>query len=168
MLNCLNWIVSTSMRLRTLVIAAAALLIALGVRALGGVPLDVFPEFAPPRIEIQTEAPGLSAPEVELLVSAPLEVTLQGTPWLATVRSKSVVGLSSVELLLEPEADLMRARQFVQERLALADVLPEVAHRPVILPPLSATSRVLKIGLSSVQLSQHELSALARWKVRPA
>ncbi|NOT30603.1 MAG: efflux RND transporter permease subunit [Planctomycetes bacterium] len=164
----LNWIVSTSMRLRTLVIVAAALLVAFGVRELGDVPLDVFPEFAPPRIEVQTEAPGLSAAEVELLVSAPLEAALQGTPWLTAVRSKSVMGLSSVVLLLEPGADLMRARQFAQERLALAGGLPEVAHRPVILAPLSATSRALKIGLSSTELSQLELSALARWKIRPA
>jgi CzcA family heavy metal efflux pump len=165
----LTWIVSTAMRLRTMVIVAAALLVFFGLRGLRGVPLDVFPEFAPPLIEIQTEVPGLSAIEVESLVSAPLEAALQGTPWLATVRSKSVLGLSSVVLLLEPGADLMRARQVVQERVALAaSQLPEVAHRPVILAPLSATSRALKIGLSSRELTQVELSTLARWTIRPA
>ena len=165
----LSWIVSTSMRLSTLVVLGATLLIVFGLRSLARVPLDVFPEFAPPVVEVQTEAPGLSAAEVETLVSAPLEAALQGTPWLATVRSKSVMGLSSVVLLLEPGADLVRARQFVQERLALASSqLTDLAHRPVILAPLSATSRVLKIGLSSRELSQVELSTLARWTVRPA
>jgi CzcA family heavy metal efflux pump len=165
----LQWIVSSSIRLRTLVVVAAALLLIFGGRALRAVPLDVFPEFAPPRVEVQTEVPGLSALEVERLVTAPLEAAVQGTPWLATVRSKSVMGLSSVVMLLEPGADLLRARQFVQERLALAAAgLPALAHRPVILAPLSATSRALKIGLSSETLSQVELSTLARWTIRPA
>jgi Cu/Ag efflux pump CusA len=79
-----------------------------------------------------------------------------------------VLGLSSVVLIFEQGTDLLPARQRVQERLALvAPQLPAAAHPPVILQPLSSTSRALKIGLSSKTLSQMELSALARWTIRP-
>lgn len=132
------------------------------------VPLDVFPEFAPPRIEIQVEAPGLSTEEVESLITVPLESALNATPWLTTLRSKSVLGLSSIVLYLEQDVDLMEARQLVQERLAIeAPRLPVVAKPPVMLSPLSSLSRVLKIGMSSKKLSQVELTTLAKWTIRP-
>ncbi len=164
----MNWLIATSLRLRVVVIALAVLLLASGYRALRTTPLDVFPEFAPPLVEIQTEAPGLSTTEVESLVTVPIENALIGSSWLQTVRSKSVLGLSSVVLIFQEGTDLMRARQLVQERLAtLAGHLPAVARPPVILSPLSSTSRVLKIGMSSAKLSRTELSTLARWTIRP-
>jgi CzcA family heavy metal efflux pump len=87
---------------------------------------------------------------------------------LKTLRSKSVLGLSSVVLIFQEGADLMRARQLAQERLALvAPQLPAAAKPPVILQPLSSTSRAMKIGVSSKTLSQVELSTLARWTIRP-
>jgi len=89
----LAWIVKTALRLRVLVLALAIGLLIAGVRSTAHVPLDVFPEFAPPRVEIQTEAPGLSTEEVESLITVPLESALSGTPRLATIRSKSVLGL---------------------------------------------------------------------------
>src|SRR5205814_7721784 len=114
----MSWLVSTSLRLRVAVLALSCLLIYYGIRTLRTTPLDVFPEFAPPLVEIQTEAPGLSTEEVESLVSVPLENALNGTPYLKTLRSKSVLGLSSVVLIFQEGSDLMKARQLVQERLA--------------------------------------------------
>src|SRR5688572_5598474 len=164
----MTWLVTTSLRLRVLVLALSVVLILVGVRTARTAPLDVFPEFAPPLVEIQTEAPGLSTEEVESLVSVPLENALNGTQGLKTIRSKSVLGLSSVVLIFQEGSDLMRARQLVQERLTVeASRLPAVARPPVILPPLSSTSRLLKIGMSSKVLSQMELTILARWTIRP-
>jgi CzcA family heavy metal efflux pump len=164
----MNWIVSTSLRLRVLVLALAVVLMIVGIQKARNAPLDVFPEFAPPLVEIQTEAPGLSTEEVESLISVPLENALNGTIGLKTIRSKSVLGLSSVVLILKEGTDLMSARQVVQERLAVeASRLPAAAAKPVILSPLSSTSRLLKIGVSSKTLSQMDLTLLAKWTIRP-
>ena len=164
----MNWIVSTSLRLRVLVLALSVVLMIVGVQKARNAPLDVFPEFAPPLIEVQTEAPGLSTEEVESLISVPLENALNGTIGLKTIRSKSVLGLSSVVLILKEGTDLMASRQVVQERLSVeAARLPTAAHQPVILSPLSSTSRLLKIGVSSKTLSQMDLTILAKWTIRP-
>ncbi|MBX3170454.1 MAG: efflux RND transporter permease subunit [Candidatus Eremiobacteraeota bacterium] len=162
----LAWLIEGSLQLRLLVVTAALGIIGLGVNAVRHSKMDVFPEFAPPRVEVQTEAPGLSTEEVERLVSIPIENALTSTPFVATLRSKSVLGLSSVLLVLEPGANLEVARQNVQERLAQA-TLPTAARPPVILPPLSSTSRILKVGISSKTLSQMEMSESARWVIRP-
>lgn len=164
----MTWLVSTSLRLRVVVVALMAVVLVVGVRIVRRTPLDVFPEFAPPHVEIQTEVPGLSTAEVEALVTVPIENALNGTPWVQTSRSKSVLGLSSVVLFFQDGTDLQAARQMVQERLALATgALPGVAEPPVILPPLSSTSRALKIGISSETLSQMEMTTLAKWTIRP-
>jgi len=164
----LKALVSTSLQLRGIVVILAVLLMVVGIRTLPDTQLDVFPEFAPPLVEIQTEAPGLSTTEVESLVSTPIENSLNGLTSLKTLRSKSVLGLSSVVLIFNAGTNLMTARQLVQERLALAaSRLPAVAKPPVILSPLSSTSRVMKIGMSSQTLSQMEMTDLARWTMRP-
>ncbi|MEX2118520.1 MAG: efflux RND transporter permease subunit [Pirellulales bacterium] len=164
----LRGLITSSLRQPILVLGLAAALLVGGFRSLGTTPLDVFPEFAPPLVEIQTEAPGLSTEEVESLVTVPLENALNGVPWLKTIRSKSVLGLSSVVLIFQDGTDLSRARQVVQERLGVeASRLPVVARPPVILSPLSSTSRVLKIGMWSDRLTQLEMTELARWTVRP-
>src|SRR5829696_5343378 len=151
----LTALISNSVRLRVVVLALCVVLLVVGSRSIRRAPLDVFPEFAPPLIEVQTEAPGLSTEEVESLISVPLENALNGTIGLKTIRSKSVLGLSSVVLILKEGTDLMAARQVVQERLSVeAPRLPAAARPPVILPPLSSTSRLLKIGLTSKTLSQ--------------
>ncbi|MEY4576496.1 MAG: hypothetical protein RL701_1199 [Pseudomonadota bacterium] len=153
---------------RWVVICLAALLLLLGARSARHASFDAFPEFAPPRVEIQTEAPGLSSEEVEALITLPIESALSGLPGLEQLRSKSVLGLGSIVLLFKPRTDLMQARIVVQERLArVVTQLPMSARTPVILTPLSSTSRVLKIGLWGKQLSQMELSDVARWVVRP-
>ncbi|MGH9463661.1 MAG: efflux RND transporter permease subunit [Vicinamibacteria bacterium] len=164
----MSWIIRTALRFRTLTVAAAAILVVLGIRAALETPFDVFPEFAPVLAEVQTEAPGLATEEVERLVTIPIENALNGVSWLDTIRSRTVLGLSSVVLIFEDGTDLMAARQMVQERLGtVADRLPSVARPPIILPPLSATSRIMKIGLTSKTLSQLDLSSLARWTIRP-
>ncbi|HKB05549.1 MAG TPA: efflux RND transporter permease subunit [Gemmataceae bacterium] len=164
----LTWLVSTSLHFRVVVLTLCAVLVAIGTRTAEKAPLDVFPEFAPPLVEIQTEAPGLSATQVEELVTAPIENALNGTAGVKTIRSKSVLGLSQVVLLFEQDADLIRARQLVQERLATeARQLPAVARPPVILQPLSSTSRVMKIGVWSQTLTQRDLTILALWTIRP-
>ncbi len=161
-------LVNLALRLRWVVVCLAALLLVLGYDVVKKAPLDVFPEFAAPLVEIQTEAPGLSTAEVESLVTVPIETALGGTAWLKTLRSKSVLGLSSVVLIFDQGTDLLRARQLVGERLAVVGAqLPAVAHPPVILSPLSSTSRAMKIGISSATLTQTEMTTLARWTIRP-
>ena len=152
---------------RWVVVGLTLLLLALAVRGLRDARFDAFPEFAPPRVEIQTEAPGLSSEEVEALVTTPLEAALAGTPGLTAIRSKSALGLSSIVLLFPNGAELLQARALVQERVTRT-TLPTLARAPVLLSPLSSTSRILKIGMSSNTLTQTELSDLARWRVRPA
>ena len=98
----LRWLVSLSLRHAIVICVLTVIAAVVGARAVRTVPFDVFPEFAPPLIEIQTEAPGLSALEVESFVSVPIESALTGVPNVATIRSKSVLGLSSVVLILRP------------------------------------------------------------------
>jgi CzcA family heavy metal efflux pump len=162
------WLVSLSLRHRIIVVALAVIAVVVSWRTLRTTPLDVFPEFAPPLVEVQTEAPGLSTSEVEALVTVPLEAALNGVPGIDRIRSKSVLGLSSVVLVLEPGTDILASRLVVQERLArAASQLPAVARPPVMLSPLSSLSRVMKIGITSAKLSQVELTTLAKWTVRP-
>jgi CzcA family heavy metal efflux pump len=164
----LRTIVTASLRQPIIVLALACALLVIGFRTLRDAPLDVFPEFAPPLVEIQTEAPGLSTEEVESLITVPLENALNATPRLKVMRSKSVLGLSSVVLIFQDDTDLMESRQLVQERLTIeASRLPAVAKPPVILSPLSSTSRVMKIGIWSEKLSQMEMTELAKWTIRP-
>jgi len=164
----IRWIVEWSLKFRLFVVALAVAMMFVGISQLRTMPVDALPEFAPPYVEVQTEAPGLSASEVEELVTFNLEELLNGTPWLQTMRSTSVPGLSSITLIFQPGTDIVRARQLVSERLSLAYTLPNVAKPPVILQPLSATSRVMMVGLSSKQVSPIEVSVLARWTIRPA
>src|SRR5262249_54011677 len=164
----MRWIVGWSLRFRFLVIAAAAAMMLLGTRQLLDMPVDVFPEFAPTRVEIQTPCQGLSTAEVESLVTVPLEQALTGVPGVDVIRSKSVPQLSSILLLFESGTDVLLARQLVQERLAtVTRTLPNWAQPPFIMPPVYSTSRIMKIGLSSTKLSLIDISQLSRWTIRP-
>jgi len=166
-MNIFYRIVATSLKYRYLVVFLAVVLMILGIGAIRNMPVDVFPEFAPPRVEIQTPSLGLSSAEVESLVTIPLEQVFAGTPGLDVMRSKSVNQLSSILLIFEPGTDLMEARQLVQERMAIATPqLPTWASPPFMLPPLSSTARTLKIGLSSEKYNLMELSMITYWKIR--
>jgi CzcA family heavy metal efflux pump len=163
----MRWIVATSLRFRFLVLGLAAGTMVLGLSQVRHMPLDVFPEFAPPRVEVQTPCLGLSPAEVEALVTVPLEDSLNGLAGLDVMRSKSVPQLSSIELIFKPGSDLFHARQLVQERLAtVAPTLPTWASPPFMLQPLSATSRVMKIGLSSKSVSLIDMSMISYWTIR--
>ena len=163
----MRWIVGSSLKFRFLVVAFAAALMAFGSQQLRQMPVDAFPEFAPPRVEIQTICLGLSAAEVESLVSIPLEQSLNGVEGLDVIRSKSVPQLSSVELLFKDGTDILHARQLVQERVeAVTPSLPTWAAPPFMMPPTSTTSRVMKIGVSSKTVGIVPLSTIAYWKIR--
>jgi CzcA family heavy metal efflux pump len=149
------------------VVFLAAVFMILGIGLIRNMPIDVFPEFAPPRVEIQTPSLGLSSAEVESLVTIPLEQVLAGTPGLDVMRSKSVNQLSSILLIFDQGTDIMEARQLVQERMSIATPqLPTWASPPFMLPPLSSTARTLKIGLTSDEYNLRELSMITYWKIR--
>jgi CzcA family heavy metal efflux pump len=160
-------IISFSLRFRHLVVAAAVAMMALGISVLPRMHVDVFPEFAPPRVVIQTACVGLSTSDVEQLVTVPLEASLNGIQGLDDMRSKSVPQLSSIELLFKPGTDLLRARQLVTERLAtVTPSLPTWAAPPVMLAPVSATGRAMQIGMTSSTHSLIEESMTAYWTIR--
>jgi CzcA family heavy metal efflux pump len=164
----MQWIIRSSLRFRLLVVALAVGVLAVGIVQLRDAPVDVLPEFTPPYAEVQTEALGLSAQEVEQLITVPLEADLlNGVQGVDVIRSESVPGLSSIVLVFEPGTDIYRARQLVQERLTQAHALPNVSQAPTLLQPLSSSSRVLMIALSSQQLSPIDQSVIARWTVKP-
>ena len=162
-------IVNSSLQYRFLVIVLAIVLIVSGFNQIRTMPVDVLPEFSPPFVEIQTEAPGLSAKEVEGIVTVSLEQSmLAGVPWLESIHSRSMPGLSSIYLYFEPGTDLNRARQLVGERIALsAALLPAVSKKPVMIQPLASAHRFMIVGLSAKDISLIELSVLARWTIAP-
>ncbi len=166
----MRWIIASSLRLRLLVLVVATGVMALGVAQLRAAPVDVLPEFTPPYVEIQTEALGLSANEVEQLITVPLEADLlNGVAGVDTIRSASVPGLSSIVMVFQPGTDIFKGRALVQERLTQAHALPNVSKPPEMLQPKSSSSRVLMIGLSdgAKHLSPIQKSLLARWTIRP-
>lgn len=161
-------VVASSIRARGLVLLLAALALVGGVVELRGAKVDSLPEFGPPTVDVRTEALGLSAPEVEQLITVPMEQDLlDGVGWLAAIHSASLPGLSAIELVFEPGTNLLRARQLVQERLAQTIVLPNVSQPAQMLQPQSSTSRVEMIGLSSKRLTPIQMSVLAWWTIRP-
>jgi Cu/Ag efflux pump CusA len=166
----MRWLVGSSLRSRRVVIALAALAMVFGFLRLGDMPRDVLPEFTPPTVQVQTEALGLSAVEVEEFITVPLEQDLlNGVAFLETIRSESLPGLSNIEMIFEPGTDPLDARQVVAERLTQAAVgLPGVqSSLPQMLQPLSSTNRVMMVGISSEDLSLIDQSILARWTIRP-
>ena len=149
----LSFIVRSSLKFRFIVVALAVSLMVVGALQLPNSQVDVFPEFAPPKVEVQTPSLGLTASEVEELVTVPLEEALNGAPDLDRIRSKSVPQYSQIVLEFEPGTDLLKARQEVAERISIVTPqLPTWSSPPFIIQPLSSTSRVMKIGLSSDSL----------------
>ncbi len=164
----MKFLIETALRLRWIVVVFSILLMIVGMQMVKNTPMDVFPEFSPLLVEVQTEASGLSTTEIEKLITIPVENVLNGVKGMKIMRSKSVQGLSSVVTIFRSDMDLMSARQLVQERLlTLSGQLPTLARTPVILSPLSSLSRVMKIGVWSDTLSQTEMTTLVRWTVRP-
>ena len=163
----MRWIVGTSLNYRFLVVAIGALLMVFGVATLPSTRVDAFPEFAPPRVVIQTACLGLSTSDVEQLVTVPLEQALNGVEGLDVMRSKSVPQLSAIELIFKQNVDELKARQLVQERMtAVAATLPTWAAPPVMLAPVSATGRAMQIGMTSKNHSLIQMSMSAYWTIR--
>jgi Cu/Ag efflux pump CusA len=161
-------LITSSIKFRDLVVAIAAVVTVVGVLQVRKMPVAVLPEFSLPYVEIQTEALGLSAEEVEQLITLGMEQDLlNGVPWVRVIRSESMPGLSSVIIVFRRGTDLMKARQMVEERLSQAYALPHVSKPPIMIQPLSATSRFLVVGLSSQSLSAIQMSVLARWTIVP-
>jgi Cu/Ag efflux pump CusA len=166
----MRWMIESGLRFRLLVLALAAVVMAVGITELRDQSVDVLPEFTPPYVEIQTEALGLSANEVEQLITVPLEADLlNGIDGVDTIRSSSVPGMSSIVMVFEPGIDPYKGRALVQERLTQAVALPNVSKPPLMLQPKSSASRVLMIGLSNGDkpLTALEQGVLARWTIRP-
>ena len=163
----LRSIVALSLKYRFIVVAGAAAMLFFGILQLPRAPMDAFPEFAPPRVEIQTPCFGLAAEEVEGLVTVPLEQALNGVDGLDVMRSYSLPGLSSITLFFELGTDEVAVRQLVQERVStVIPTLPTWAAPPILMPTTSTTARVMKIGVSSKKLSTIDLSMIGYWKIR--
>ena len=164
----LRQIVSSSLRFRLLVVVGAAAILVVGATQVHKAPAEVLPDFTPTTVEVQSEALGLSAGEVEQLITVPLEQDLlNGIAFLQDIRSESVPGLSRILLVFEPGTSVYKARQVVAERLTQAFANPQVSKPPRMLQPLSSTDRVLIVGMSSKTVSPLQLGVLARWTIAP-
>ena len=161
-------LVRFSIRFRGVVVGIACLLLAYGGYRLWNTSLDIFPEFSPKLVIVQTESPGLSAGEVEILVSQPIENALSGLVGLDSIRSQSIQGLSVVTLTFAESTDLYRARQLVAERLGSVNtLLPPGLGPPIMVPLSSSSSTIMTIGLTSKTHSLMELRTLVDWTIKP-
>ncbi|HVC89200.1 MAG TPA: efflux RND transporter permease subunit [Acidobacteriaceae bacterium] len=164
----LTAIVRFSIRFRGVVLALAIALLGYGIYSLTQAKYDVFPEFAPPLVGIQTEAPGLSPEQVEVLVTQRIENVINGVSGLDTLRSNSIQGLSVIKATFQSGTDIYLDRQLVNERLAtLAGEFPRGVQAPVMEPLTLATGTVLVIGLTSQHRSLMDLRTAADWTIRP-
>ncbi|HXG20385.1 MAG TPA: efflux RND transporter permease subunit [Methylomirabilota bacterium] len=157
-----------SLRNRLIILSLAGLLLAVGVVAASRSPLDIFPEFAPPQMVIQTEALGLSAEEVEALITIPLEYALNGTNGLTMLRSSSAPGISVITAIFADRSDVLLDRMLVNERLAsVVASLPQGAGPPRLTPMTSSTGTLMSLGLTATDVSPMELRTMADWTLRP-
>ncbi len=164
----LRWLVDFSLRFRGVVIALGMVVLGYGIYTASRSKLDVFPEFAPPLVVIQTEAAGLSPDQVEQLVTRPIETAVNGVANLESIRSQSVQGLSIITAVFAEGTNIFQARQMVGERLIeVASRTPQGVGPPTMAPLTSATSNVLNIGLTSDTASLMELRTFADWTLRP-
>lgn len=163
----LRAIVRFSLRFRGIVIALACALLGYGIYALTQARYDVFPEFAPPQVVIQSEAPGLAPEQVERLVTLPIESAINGVPGIESIRSGSIQGISVITVVFRASSDIYLDRQVVAERLA--DVTGELPAGvlPQMTPLTSSTSVVMAVGLESSKHSLMDLTTAADWTVRP-
>jgi Cu/Ag efflux pump CusA len=163
-----NRLIAWSLHNRLIILAVTLVLFVAGGVALQRMPVDVFPEFAPPQVVIQTEAPGMSPLDVESLITYPLESAINGTPGVASVRSKTSVGLSTITVVFNANTDVYLDRQLVNERIQnVSGRLPPGANPPVMLPVTSAVGWLIKYALTSDTLSPEELRTLSDWEIRP-
>jgi CzcA family heavy metal efflux pump len=161
-------IVRASLANPRIVTALSVLIGVLGLAAALGARFDVFPDFAPPHVLVQTEAPGLDATQVEALVTRPLEGLLAGAENVTSVRSTSSQGLSAIQVVFDRSGDPYRQRQVVTERLAdAAGLLPQGVGAPLLSPLSSSMEYLVHFGFTSRKLSPIELRDLVQWVVKP-
>jgi len=164
----LRFIIQLSLRHRGIVITLAVATLVWGSYIAARAPLDVFPEFVAPQATIQTEAPGLSADQVEVLVTRPIESAVNGAADLESVRSESIQGLSVVTTVFKEGSDIHLARQALAEKLGtLARQLPDGVRAPTLSPLTSSTMDLLKIGLTSKTMSGRDLRTFVDWTLKP-
>ena len=131
-------------------------------------PLDVFPEFVPSQVDIQTEAPGFAPQQVEELVTRQVEFAVNGAAGIATMRSESIPGLSVITITFNDGIDVHVARQGISERLSeLGGTLPAGVGTPKLSPLVSSTMDLLKIGLVSDKVDPYTLRDAANWVIKP-
>jgi CzcA family heavy metal efflux pump len=160
-------VVRFAVRFRGVVLALAVVVMGYGGFALSRARTDVFPEFAPPQVQVQTEAPGLAPEQVEALVTRPIESAVGGVSGVRSLRSSSIQGLSVVTVVFEGGTDVYRDRQVIAERLAVAAAqLPAGVGAPTLTPLTSSTAVVLMAGLTSRTRSLMDLRTIADWTVR--
>jgi len=164
----LSSIIRLSLRFRGVVVALAILILALGIQQTVESSLDVFPDFVPPQVTIQTEVPGLAPEQVEKLVTYPVESAVSGIAGLDSVRSESIQGLSVVTVTFAESSNILTDRQLLAERMTeVAGRLPKEAQAPTLSPLVSSTMDLLKIGLTSEKTTPMELRTLADWQLKP-
>jgi CzcA family heavy metal efflux pump len=164
----MRWLVSLCIRHFGATTALSLLALILGCLGAARAPLDVFPDFVPTQVEIQTEAPGFAPEQVEELVTKPIENAVNGASGLATLRSESIPGLSVVTITFKDGEDLHVVRQGVSERLSeLGSSLPAGVGTPKLSPLLSSTMDLLKIGLVSDKVDAYTLRDTADWIIKP-
>ncbi len=160
-------LVRFSIRFSGVIIGLATLVVLYGLYSLTRSNLDVFPEFSPTQIIIQTESPGLSAELVESIVTQSIETSIAGTVGIESMRSQSIPGLSIVTIIFDENTDIYRNRQVIAERLAtLSNKLPQ-GITPNITPLTSSASTVLGFGLTSKTRSLTEIRTLVDWVIVP-
>jgi CzcA family heavy metal efflux pump len=163
----LNSIVKWSIAQRWLVVIISIVITIWGFFVLTKMPLDVFPSFAPPQVEIQTEAPGLAPEEVESLVTRPIESAINGTPGVETVRSSSAIGISVVKIIFNWDTEIYRARQLVTERLQQAQSqLPQGVEPPQISPVSSPLGAIIKYAFTTETTPLMEVRRIVDWQVK--
>jgi Cu/Ag efflux pump CusA len=161
--SILNQTLKNSIAQRWLIVVGAILVTVWGVVTVTQMPLDVFPEFAPPQVDIQTEVVGLAPEEVETQITLPIESAVNGLPGVTTVRSSSKVGLSMVNVVFDQDADIYKARQSVTERLQqVTNQLPEGTHPPEISPLVSPLGTILQYAFTVKGSGQTSLMDLRR------
>ena len=162
-------LVDLCVRFAGMIVTLTLLLLVLGGWLLRDAPLDVFPDFVPSTVDIQTEAPGFTAEQVEQLVTRPVENQVNGASGLATIRSQSIPGLSLVTIQFKDGIDPYRARQGVSELLqTVSGELPSGVGPPELSPLTSSTMDLLKIGLLSDKVDAFALRDQAEWIIKPA
>jgi CzcA family heavy metal efflux pump len=162
-----DWITKWSLRNPLLTVVAFVIVLLVGVSAVWRINLDVLPEFAPPQVVIQTEAPGLSPEDVETLITFRMEAAVNGTPGVDVVRSKSSAGLSTIIVVFKWGTDIYIARQLVNERLQeVREQFPPGTKAPVMLPITSAVSWLVKFAIQSDKVSLLDLRTLCDWDIR--